>query len=435
MAGDPLFSILLPTHNRADVLPFAIHSVLEQSIQDFELLVVGDGCTDETAKIVKSFADPRIIWFNLPKGPNFGYANRNIALRQARGIHIAFMAHDDLWLPDHLALLLPLLEKPDIEIVYSRPLWVLPDGKIAPAVFDLNEPSTLEVFLAKTKNRIPASCVVHRKECFAKYGYWDETLPAGADWNMWIRIIEGGGRKNFIYFPEATCLHFRADWRKKRNFILEHETVWEKFYALGNFALAPMHTPVPEGITEQQAIWQAISARSQEWAGELRTAIRLASDRRVGHSDELIAWMIKRWPKLTCDVASLTQHMQGMLEHQATQKTHLARFKQQTATFLERQAALQADLSGLKEQNAALSTERDNLETELLRLGEQIAALSSRHAALEAQLARPGEFLAQDSLALKLVHKLRAARLFLAPPGTSREKLWLRMAHRLKKIM
>src|SRR5688572_25350774 len=139
MVGDsehePKFSVLLPTHNRPDVLPFAIRSVLDQTVHDFELLVVGDGCTDHTSDIVRDFADPRIRWFDLPKAPNFGYANRNIALRSARGAYIAFMAHDDLWLPDHLELLRPFIERDGVELAYSRPLWVIPLGLIAPSAF------------------------------------------------------------------------------------------------------------------------------------------------------------------------------------------------------------------------------------------------------------------------------------------------------------
>src|SRR5438094_3337882 len=113
------FSILTPTHNRADVLAFAIRSVMAQTETDWELFIVGDGCTDNTAAVVAEFNDPRIRWLDLPKGPGFGYRNRNLAFRQMRGHYVALLGHDDIWLPDHLTLLSHGLEQSGAEWAYS----------------------------------------------------------------------------------------------------------------------------------------------------------------------------------------------------------------------------------------------------------------------------------------------------------------------------
>jgi glycosyltransferase involved in cell wall biosynthesis len=111
----PRISVLIPTHNRSRLLRLAMSSVLTQTERDIEILVVGDGCTDDTADVVASFADARIHWLDLPKASYFGYANRNVALRQATGSYIAFLTDDDLLLPDHLALLASTLEESDAE--------------------------------------------------------------------------------------------------------------------------------------------------------------------------------------------------------------------------------------------------------------------------------------------------------------------------------
>ena len=114
-----------------------IKSVLWQTEQNFEILVAGDGCIDNTAEVVAAFKDERIRWFDLPKAPGFGYANRNVALRQARGELVAFLAHDDLLLPDHLALLAACFDDDRVEWAYSRPVWVSIDGLVLPLPINL----------------------------------------------------------------------------------------------------------------------------------------------------------------------------------------------------------------------------------------------------------------------------------------------------------
>ena len=209
---DPRFTVLLPTHDRADVVGYAIRSVLAQTDGDFELLVVGDGCTDGTAAVILGFGDPRIRWFDLPKAPFFGYANRNTALREARGELVAFMAHDDLMLPDHLERLAARFAVADVEWAYSRPVWVSDDGLMIPFAVDLRKREQLDFFL-DVANSIPASCVMYRRTCLDRYGYWPEDVPGAGDWEHWKAIIRPSGGANMTYVPEATTLHFRASWR------------------------------------------------------------------------------------------------------------------------------------------------------------------------------------------------------------------------------
>src|SRR5688572_28971531 len=277
-SNTPLVSVLLPTHNRADVLPFAIKSVLAQTVQDFELLIVGDGCTDNTAEVVKRFSDSRIQWFDLPKAPNFGYANRNIALKSARGAFIAFMAHDDLWLSDHLEILLRSFDDDKVEIAYSRPLWVIPRGMIVPGTFNLNFHTMLEKFLNKERNEIPASCFVHRKECLQKYGYWNETLSIAGDLDLWVRIINGGPKKNFAYIEMPTCLHFKANWHHKWYEITFGFGFWKDLFSKEKFLSTQLTVLIPGSLTEQEAIWHEMSLDSASWNKKIRSAINQALD-------------------------------------------------------------------------------------------------------------------------------------------------------------
>lgn len=282
----PLISLLMPTHNRAEVLPYAIESVLAQKVRDFELLIVGDGCTDNTAQVVASFRDPRIRWYDLPKAPNFGYANRNVALREARGRYIGFAAHDDLLLPDHVERCVSVLEtRPDLDIVYTRPLWVTPGGYLIPLAFSLYDPITAEGFLSRQINGIPATCVVHRRSCFDRFGYWDESLPACGDWELWARIINGGGRANFAFLPEPTCLHFRAIWRTDANAGPPELGYWYSFYQQTAGLPSALKVEIPPDTLEQQVFWEQIVKEPQAWPDRVRWSVHQVFDLRVADAD------------------------------------------------------------------------------------------------------------------------------------------------------
>lgn len=261
------FSILTPAHNRADVLPFAIRSVLAQTETDWELLIVGDGCTDNTAVVVAQFRDPRLRWFDRPKGAGFGYDNRNFAFRKMRGEFVAILPHDDIWFPDHLSLLARSLEERGAEWTYSRTIWVEPGGELLPGDFDLAADNYVrQQFVDRKLNGIPSGSVMHRRDCFARYGYWNETLPACGDWDMWVRIIEGNRGLAFVSTP--TCLHFRARWREQSNVISSlaaHPEIVNQLPVL----------QLPPGRTEQESAWQCLS-RNPDWPHLVRCAVQEA---------------------------------------------------------------------------------------------------------------------------------------------------------------
>src|SRR5437762_4733085 len=105
-SASPQISVIIATYNRSNVLRYAIQSVLWQIFQDFEILVIGDGCTDDSAQVVASFAEPRIRWHNLPQNSGSQSMPNNTGLEMARGTYIAYLGHDDLWYPTHLELLI-----------------------------------------------------------------------------------------------------------------------------------------------------------------------------------------------------------------------------------------------------------------------------------------------------------------------------------------
>lgn len=119
MSRPPKVSVVVATYNRSQVLKHAVRSVVASSCTDWELIVVGDCCTDDTEEVVASFRDPRIRFVNLPRntGEQSGPNNHGIAL--AGGRYIAFLNHDDVHLPDHLATCVAELDRGEADLVWA----------------------------------------------------------------------------------------------------------------------------------------------------------------------------------------------------------------------------------------------------------------------------------------------------------------------------
>src|SRR4051812_23274970 len=108
-------TVMIPTHDHAPLLRYSLGSVQAQSVEDLEIFVIGDGAGADTRALVAELAaaDPRIRFFDHPKGPRHGELYRHEALAEARGEIVCYQADDDLWLPEHVAELRTLLQDAD----------------------------------------------------------------------------------------------------------------------------------------------------------------------------------------------------------------------------------------------------------------------------------------------------------------------------------
>src|SRR5215208_2665572 len=140
-------SVLIPTHEHAATLPFAVKTVQQQGIEDIEILIVGDGVNDQLRATIKELqaGDRRIRFFDLPKGPRHGEIHRDAVLRQAQGRIVCYQCDDDLWLPGHLQAVEAGLESADF--VGAMQVDVEPDDRLRGYLFDLERPEFVEPWL------------------------------------------------------------------------------------------------------------------------------------------------------------------------------------------------------------------------------------------------------------------------------------------------
>lgn len=125
-AGRPLVSVVIATYNRADILAYAIRSVLRSQGVALEVIVVGDGCTDHTAQVISGIGDARVSYVNLPQNWGEQSVPSNEGIARARGEFVAFLNHDDLFLPWHLADVLAIHSELAADVAWSPYIVALP---------------------------------------------------------------------------------------------------------------------------------------------------------------------------------------------------------------------------------------------------------------------------------------------------------------------
>lgn len=181
-------SVIIPTCNRANLVKRALHSVLEQTFRDFEVIVVDDASQDNTKEVVASFADERVKYIKHDKNRG-GSAARNSGIKAAKGKYIAFLDDDDEWMPTKIEKQVRKFTelKKNVGVVYCGYCCVY-DGRVVKEVLPKSRGNIYEESLMR--------CIINgitplvRRECFDITGYFDESLPSCQDWDMWIRVAK-----------------------------------------------------------------------------------------------------------------------------------------------------------------------------------------------------------------------------------------------------
>ncbi len=211
----PLVSIITPTRNRAQILPHAIRSVLDQDYSNWEMLIVDDGSEDDTAEVVRSFGDPRLRYL---EGNGKGAADaRNIGLAAAGGALFAYLDSDNQWTPGYLTTMVGFVLTNALDLAYSGMKLESEEGiRYRGRPFEYDDLVNL--------NYVDLNSIVHRRGLTETHGGFDTSLRRMMDWDLVLRYARGA---KVSYAPFIGVLY---DERREVDRITTRESVaWRYF--------------------------------------------------------------------------------------------------------------------------------------------------------------------------------------------------------------
>lgn len=214
-------TVIVPTHVHGPTLYHSVGSALAQTVSDIEVIVVGDGVEDVTRDIVADLQrqDPRVRYLDFPKGPRIGEIHRHTAVESARGRIVCYLGDDDLWFPDHLAVMDDVLQG-DVGFAHAMPITIQPDGGFIVWPVDLTRPFYREGMLAG-RPWVGLSFGGHTLEAYRRLPVgWSTTPPrtVAADLFMWQKLLRSerrvvsGTRPTVLAFPSP----LRPGWSPER---------------------------------------------------------------------------------------------------------------------------------------------------------------------------------------------------------------------------
>jgi glycosyltransferase involved in cell wall biosynthesis len=187
LANQPLVSVVIPTYNRANLIGETIQSVLDQTYNQWELIVVDDGSEDNTDRVIARYKDDRIRYTYIAHTGKLGFV-RNCGIRQAKGDFIAFLDSDDLWRPDKLYTQLLLSERyPKAAFFFSNGAQFGKGAINPPDHEDLFFGNVFEKIVLEGKLCIYMPSFVFKREVLDKVGCLQEDLISGCDMDFFLR--------------------------------------------------------------------------------------------------------------------------------------------------------------------------------------------------------------------------------------------------------
>lgn len=208
----PKVSVIIPVYNCEKYIREAVESVLAQTYKDFELIVVDDGSTDDSGRIVREEFGQVARYYYQPNG---GAAKaRNAGVKESRGQYIAFLDADDIWAPEKLAVQVPILDgKAEIGLVHSNLEWIDSFGKHV-KIWETSQCNDGYARQFLKGHVISPDTSLIRREIFVTAGGFDEDFRAAGyeDLEFFIRL----GQLCEIYWVEEPLAKAR-DWESKRH--------------------------------------------------------------------------------------------------------------------------------------------------------------------------------------------------------------------------
>ncbi|HEY1195828.1 glycosyltransferase family 2 protein [Flavobacterium sp.] len=246
------FSVIIPLYNKENFIGNTIQSVLDQTFQDFEIIVVNDGSTDKSEEKLLSFKDSRIRYFS--KKNEGASTARNYGIEKANSDFITFLDADDYWYPTFLETMFTNISKIPEQKVFSAAIEIDTSKKIIPSQYSIlksgNEFEIVNYFQASMKETVLCtSCAVFHKTVFDKAGNYDTKIKSGQDTDLWIRIgllypvvFSWKILARYVYDPKS--LSKNSKWIKEKMDFSKYEEAektnpdLKKFLDLNRFSLA-----------------------------------------------------------------------------------------------------------------------------------------------------------------------------------------------------